>query len=75
MQSNDPGEDEFGNPREVMAGLEMPAFLKIKRLNAGNGRVMWEYYQPRAPLDVQFNGNSIQVVFKKEVQVLKFFSL
>ena len=75
VQSNDPGEDEFGNPREVMAGLEMPAFLKIKRLNAGNGRVMWEYYQPRAPLDVQFNGNSIQVVFKKEVQVLKFFSL
>ena len=36
---------------------------------------MWDYYQERAPLNVQFNGNVIQLVFKKEVQVLKFFSL
>ena len=75
VQSNDPGEDEFGNPREVMAGLEMPAFLRIRRLNTGDGSVMWEYYQPRVPLDVQFNDNSIQIVFKKEVQVLRFLSL
>ena len=36
---------------------------------------MWDYYQARAPLDVQFNGNMIELVFKKEVQVLKFLSL
>jgi hypothetical protein len=31
--------------------------------------------QPRAPFDVQFDGDSIELVFKKEVQVLKFLSL
>ena len=33
---------------------------------------MWEYYQERAPLDIQFDKNVIRMVFKKEVQVLKF---
>jgi hypothetical protein len=36
---------------------------------------MWDYYQARAPLDIQFNGNMMEVVFKKEVQVLKYLSL
>ena len=35
---------------------------------------MWEHYQERAPLDAQFDGNSIALVFKKEVQVLKFLA-
>src|SRR5262249_2189166 len=50
------------------------AFLKIKRLNPDNGHVMWEYLEPRAPLNVRFNGNMIQVVFEKEVEVLKFLT-
>jgi hypothetical protein len=36
--------------------------------------VLWEHSQERAPVDVRFKDNSIQIVFKKEVQVLKFFS-
>jgi hypothetical protein len=35
---------------------------------------MWEHFQQRAPLDVAFEKNTIRMVFKKEVQVLKFFS-
>lgn len=57
------------------SGFETPPYLRIKRINPRNGRVMWEHFQQRAPLDVQFEGNTIRLIFKKEVQVLKFLSL
>ena len=56
-------------------GAGMPPHVRIKRLDPGNGHVLWEHYQGRAPLDVQFDKNTIQLLFKKEVQFLKFFSL
>ncbi len=56
-------------------GLETPPYMRIKRINPRNGRIMWEHFQQRAPLDVQFEGNTIRLVFKKEVQVLRFRSL
>jgi hypothetical protein len=52
-----------------------PPFLKIKRLDPRAGRVLWEHFQERAPLDIQFDQNRIRLVFKKEVQVLRFLSL
>ena len=64
------GEEE--NPYAI--GVETPSHLTIQRLNPDNGRLMWVHYQKRAPLDVRFNGNIIQLVFRKEVQVLKFLS-
>jgi hypothetical protein len=38
---------------------------------------MWEYYQADkgAILNVQFKDNSVELVFKKEVDVLKYLSL
>ena len=39
-----------------------------------DGQVLWEHDQERAPLDVRFKDNFIQIVFKKEVQVLKYLS-
>ena len=68
--------DEDEEAGAALAGITPhPPFIHIRRLNPRNGQVMWDYYQERAPLNVQFNGNVIQLVFKKEVQVLKFFSL
>jgi outer membrane protein assembly factor BamB len=59
----------------ALAGITPnPPSLRIRRINPKDGEIMWDYHQERAPLDIQFNGNSIQLVFKKEVQVLKFFS-
>jgi len=59
-----------------LAGITpTPSFIKIRRINPRNGEIMWDYQQARAPLNVQFNGNMIELVFKKEVQVLKFLSL
>jgi outer membrane protein assembly factor BamB len=49
-------------------------FIKMRRLNPKTGRVMWEYLDQRAPISVQFHQNSIQLVFPREVQVLKFLS-
>ena len=68
--------DENGDSRYgVDTGLEKRAYVRIDRLNPGNGRVLWEYFQQRMPLDVRFDKNTICLVFKKEVQVLKFLSL
>jgi hypothetical protein len=52
-----------------------PPYMRIKRLDPKNGRVMWEHFQQRAPVDVQFDKNTIRLVFKKEVQVLRFLAL
>jgi outer membrane protein assembly factor BamB len=73
LQSFQPDDDE-DNPYTPDTGFEALPYMKLKRINPKNGRVMWEYFQQRCPLDVQFEKNSIQLVFKKEVQVLKFLS-
>jgi hypothetical protein len=57
-----------------LPGLSTQPYLRIRRINPKNGHEMWEYFEPRGPLDVQFDRNSIRIVFKKEVEVLKFLS-
>lgn len=71
--SYDDGED--GSPYRVQTGLETDPFVRIRRINPRNGKVMWAHFQLRAPLEVKFDRNTIHLVFKKEVQVLKFLSL
>ena len=67
--------DEESGPytADSIAGRE--SFLSIKRINPKNGHVMWEHCQDRAPLQVQFDQNTIRLVFRKEVQVLRFLAL
>ena len=67
--------DEKSGPytADSIAGRE--SFLSIKRINPKNGHVMWEHCQDRAPLEVQFDQNTIRLVFRKEVQVLRFLTL
>lgn len=74
MYSFDPG-DEEDIQDSATAGLENPPFLRISRISPKNGRILWEYTQGRAPVDVQFNKNSIRIVFKKEVEVLRYLVL
>ena len=69
IQSFDPGDQE-NSP----AGIQLPSYLKIRRISPSDGRQLWDYEEGRAPLDVRFKDNSIALVFKKEVQVLKFIS-
>jgi hypothetical protein len=68
---------QFYDPRDEevsAAGIQLPAYLRIRRISPADGHVLWEQDQDRAPLDVRFKDNSIQIVFKKEVQVLRFLS-
>lgn len=62
------------SPEMVAMGVETKPYIRIRRINPRNGRVMWDYYQPRGPLDVRIQDNTFQLVLKKEVQVLKFLS-
>ncbi len=70
VQSYMPDEEE-DNPYRQETGFEVQPHMRIKRLNPRNGHEMWEHFQQRAPLDVQFDKNYIRLVFKKEVQVLR----
>ena len=73
MEWNGGDEDEKPGPYSI--GLEIPPHIRIRRLSPGNGKPVWEYYQKRAPINVDIQGNTIQLVFKKEMQVLKFMTL
>jgi len=73
LQSYAP-EEEDDNPYRQETGFEKQPFMRLKRLNPKNGHEMWEHFQQRAPLDVQFDKNYIRLVFKKEVQVLRSIS-
>ncbi len=72
VDSYQPREQEGFSPLAV--GVERGPHLKICRLNPRNGHELWEHYQERAPLDLGFDRNTIRLVFKKEVQVLRFVS-
>jgi outer membrane protein assembly factor BamB len=74
VQEYMPEEEDEENPYTVETGFEKQPYLRIRRINPSNGHEMWEHFQQRAPLDVAFEKNTIRMVFKKEVQVLKFFS-
>src|SRR5262249_18714352 len=72
-------ESSQGEEGGMLIGMKLassiPPHIRIKRLKPSNGRVMWEHYDGRAPLDYHFDQNEIQVLFRKELQVLRFWSL
>jgi len=69
------GGDDDSAPGGPLPGFDVPPHIRIRRLASGSGEVKWEYYQKRAPLAVNIRQNTIQLVFKREVQVLKFIAL
>ncbi len=71
MQSYTPDEEDRDNPYRVETGFEKDPFLRIRRINPSNGKEIWEHFQQRAPVDAAFDKNTIRLIFKKEVQVLK----
>jgi outer membrane protein assembly factor BamB len=72
VAKNDAGDGDQDNPYGLPG--QMSSLLAIRRLNPKNGKILWDYAQQRCPLDIRFKGNTIELVFKKEVQVLKFLS-
>lgn len=74
MQSYDPGDEEEGGGNDLTAILRKPPFFRLRRIDPGSGKPLWEHFQERAPLAVEFDGNTIELVFRKEVQVLRYLS-
>jgi hypothetical protein len=73
IQSYDPNptdEDVLSD----MTAIMKEAYLRIARIRPSDGRILWEYTQGRAPIDARFNANSIELIFKKEVQVLRYLT-
>ena len=74
VQSYDPNPADVEVLSDTLEGLQKPPHLHIARINPKNGRVLWDHYQDRAPVYFRFQDNSIELVFKKEVQVLTYLS-
>jgi len=72
VHSFTPEEADPDGPAPVDTGFEPQAHLSIQRLDPGTGRKLWEHFEERAPLDVRFDKNTLHIVLKKEVEVLKF---
>jgi hypothetical protein len=73
VQAYQADDGDSGPSMDAVLGHE--SFLSIKRLNPKNGHLIWEHTEQRAPLDVQFDRNTIRLVFRKEVEVLRFLTL
>ena len=71
------GEDTggMGGLGMIKLGPAIPPHIRIKRIKPSNGKVLWEHYEGRGPLDYHFDQNEIQILFRKELQVLRFWSL
>jgi hypothetical protein len=74
LESHDPNPTDEEVLNDMTAGLQKPPFLHLARIRPADGRVLWEYYQDRCPVDVQFDQNSISLVFKREVQLLRYLT-
>ncbi len=75
IESYDPNPTDEDVLNDMTASLQKPPFLRIARINPKNGRIMFEYYdRNRCPFYASFNGSSIQLVFKREVQVLRYLT-
>lgn len=67
-------DDEEISPEMAALGVQTSPYVRIRRINPKNGQVLWDHFQQRGALDVKIHENTFQIVFKKEVQVLKFIA-
>ena len=76
IESFDPNPTDQDVDNDMTASLQRPPYLRITRLRPSDGRILWDYYdRDRCPVNWNFDGNSIQLIFKREVQVLRYLTL
>jgi hypothetical protein len=75
LDSYDPNPTDEDVLNDMTASLQKSAFLRIARINPKDGRMMWEYFdRERCPVYARFDNNSIELIFKREVQVLRYLT-
>ena len=75
LQSYDPNPTDEEVLNDSLVDLQKPPYLRITRIDPANGRTLWDHEQDRCPVAVQFDKNQILLIFKREVQVLKYLVL
>jgi hypothetical protein len=75
IQSYDPNPTDQEVLTDSVIDLQKPAYLRIVRIDPRDGRILWDHEQDRCPVAMQFDQNSIELIFKREVQVLKYLVL
>jgi len=77
IEAYDPNPTDEDDLNDMTTALQKPAYLRISRLRPSDGRILWDYYDSldRCPVNWSFDGNSIQLIFKREVQVLRYLTL
>jgi hypothetical protein len=75
IESFDPNPTDADILDDTISSLQKPAYLRIARLRPSDGKMMWEYYdRDRCPVYWHFDDNSIELIFKREVQVLRYLT-
>jgi hypothetical protein len=74
VESYDPNPTDKEVLNDSLVDLEKPPYLRISRIDPKDGRELWVHEQDRCPVDVQFDQNTIELIFKREVQVLKYLA-
>ena len=63
-----------GEPGTLMR-RPTPEYMKLYRLENDTGLVRWEHYDKRMPLSWDCQANTIALLFRNEIQIVKFLSL
>ncbi len=74
IESYDPNPTDKEVLNDTLVDLEKPPYLRISRIDPKDGPELWVHEQDRCPVAVQFDQNSIELIFKREVQVLKYLA-
>ncbi|HWY31990.1 MAG TPA: PQQ-binding-like beta-propeller repeat protein [Candidatus Acidoferrum sp.] len=75
LQSYDPNPTDEDVLNDSLVDLQKPPYLRITRIDPDTGRTRWDYEDDRCPVSVQFENNQILLIFKREVQLLKYLTL
>jgi len=54
---------------------DVPVHHRIYRLDPGNGKYIWQYYQPQAPRHISVQKNRLVLQYANEVRVLSYLTL
>ena len=73
-QHGDTAEEEDVDLPVLNTGMQKTPHVRIKRLDPGTGKVIWEHYHRHSPLDVRFEKNTIHILCRKEMRVLKYLA-
>jgi hypothetical protein len=76
IDCHDPNPTDEDQLSDAVVSMQKPAFLRIARIRPSDGKIMWEYYdRDRCPVNWRFDNNSIELIFKREVQLLRYLTL